>query len=70
MLGVGLVCEEFADFVVGLDVGDGIRTGRFADRVLVDHLDRFQQIDISFDAVEIARFHARIVEHAPQGRVK
>ena len=70
MLGIGLVREEFPDFVVGLDVGHGVRTRRLADGVLVDHLDRFEQLHIARQAVEIAGFHARVVEQAPQRRVE
>ena len=55
-LGVGLVGVEFADFVVGLDVGHGVRPRGFADRVLIDHFDRTKRRKIAFDGVEIARF--------------
>lgn len=70
MLGVGLVGEQPPDFVVGLDVGHGIRTRRLADGVLVDHLDRFEQLHVADDAVEVAGLDARVEEHAPQRRIE
>ena len=65
-LGVGLVGVEFADLVVGLDVGHGVRPRGFADRVLIDHFDRTKRRKVAFDGVEIARFEPRIEQQAPQ----
>ena len=70
MLGIGLVREEFSYFVVGFYIGHRIRARRLADGVLIDHLDRFQKLHVASQSVEIARFDARVVQHAPQRRVE
>ncbi len=70
VLRIGLVGKEFAYFIVSFDVGNWIRARRLSDRVLVDHFDRFEQLYVAFQRVEVARFDSRVEERAPQCRVE
>jgi hypothetical protein len=70
MFGKGLVRKQATNLVIGFDIGNGVGTRGFADRVLVDHLDSRQQRHVARKLTELARVITRLAQQTSQRRVK
>ncbi len=65
-----LVGIEFSDLVVCLEICDGVRSRRFADGILVDHLHRLQHLDVAAQAVEIPGLLSRVGQQPTQSGIE
>ena len=66
----GLFGHEFADFVEGFDVGDGIRARGAANGVLVDEIDGLNGVEVAGELGVFAGAVARLVELTQKGLIE